>query len=349
MAPLTRGRAGTSRVANAHMAEYYSQRASAGLIISEATAISEEGYGWFGSPGIYTKEHAEGWKLSTDAVHAKGGVIFAQLWHMGRQAHSSFNSRGRTVSASAIKIPGGGKIRDVNQKDSLYEVPHALTVEEIKATINDYRNSALVAKEAGFDGVELHGANGYLIDQFLQSVSNQRTDAYGGSIENRIRFLLEVVESVTQVFSPDRVGVRLGPNGVYGGMGGEDNHELFIEVAKKLNSYGLAYLHVMDGLGFGFHNKCAPVTLYDMKKHFNGPIIGNVGFTKETAEGAIRSGACDFVAFGRPYISNPDLVERFKNNWPLEPTAPMNVWYGRDSDPENCLEGYTTYKPYEKN
>ena len=347
MAPLTRGRAGDTRVPNKHMAEYYSQRASAGLIISEATAISDEGYGWYGSPGIYTSEHAEGWKLSVDAVHAKGSKMYAQLWHMGRQAHSSFNKNHRIVAPSAIKVSESGKVRGSNQQEGPYELPHALSEEEIHATVNDYQNSARIAKEAGFDGVEVHGANGYLIDQFLQSCSNTRTDKYGGSIENRMRFLVEIIESVIKVYPADRVGVRLSPNGVHGGMGSEDNFDTFVAVAKKLNTYGLAYLHLMDGLGFGFHNKCQPVTLFDMKKHFDGSIIGNVGFTKETAEGALRTGACDMIAFGRPYISNPDLVERFKNDWPLEPQAPMSGWYGRFADPEKCLEGYTTFKPYQ--
>ena len=347
LAPLTRGRAGTSRIANKHIAEYYAQRASAGLIVTEATAISDQGYGWYATPGIYTQEQAEGWKLSTEAVHAKGGKIFAQLWHMGRQAHSSFNSKGRIVAPSAIKVPGDGHVRDVNQQEAAFEVPHALTIEEIAETVADFKHAAEIAKEAGFDGVELHGANGYLIDTFLQSSTNTRTDDYGGSIENRLRFLLEVLDAVKEVFPADRIGVRISPNGVYGGMGSADNFDTFTALAKALQPYHLAYLHVMDGMNFGFHQLCRPVTLFDIKRHFDGPLIGNITYTKDTAEGAIRSGAADLIAFGRPYISNPDLVERFQNNWPLEADAPYSAWYGRTPDGGDSLEGYTTYKPYQ--
>ncbi len=347
MAPLTRGRAGTSRIANKHIAEYYAQRASAGLIITEGTAISEDGYGWYATPGIYTQEQANGWKLSTEAVHAKGGKIFAQLWHTGRQAHSSFNSKGRIFAPSAIKVPGDGHTRDANQNEASYEVPHALTIEEIAETVADYKRAAGFAKDAGFDGVEIHGANGYLVDTFLQSATNTRTDAYGGSVENRIRFLVEIVEAIKDVYSSDRIGVRLSPNGVFGGMGSADNFETFTAVAKTLKPYNLGYIHLMDGMNFGFHKLCRPVTLFDIKRHFDGPVIGNITFTKDTAEGALRSGAADMIAFGRPYITNPDLVERFQNDWPLTPDAPYSAWYGRTPNAEDSLEGYTTWKPHQ--
>lgn len=344
MAPLTRGRTGKSRIANKYMAEYYSQRASAGLIISEATAISEMGYGWFGSPGIYTAAHCEGWKQVLDAVHEKAGRMFCQLWHMGRQSHSSFNSRGFVLAPSATRFTGKGTIRDINQNECAYEIPKEMTLIDIKETIEDYGKAAAFAKEAGFDGVEIHAANGYLIDLFLQSSTNKRSDAYGGSVENRLRFLVQVIDSVKQAFPADRIGVKFSPNGTFGGMGSADNRETFLKTAEALNGSGLAYLHVMDGLGFGFHRLCEPVTLFDMKRRFDGPIIGNITFNKDTAEGAIRTGAADLVAFGRPFMSNPDLVERFSNNWPLEPEAPYKHWYGRSSKPEECLEGYTTYK-----
>jgi 2,4-dienoyl-CoA reductase-like NADH-dependent reductase (Old Yellow Enzyme family) len=329
------------------MAEYYSQRASAGLIISEATAVSEIGYGWFGAPGIYTNEQAQGWKLSVDAVHENGGKIFAQLWHMGRQAHSSFNSRGKILSPSAILVTGKGTIRDKDQNECAYEAPVAMTLDEIAETVEDYGKAASFAQQAGFDGVEIHGANGYLIDTFLQSSTNKRTDAYGGSVENRMRFLIDVIQRVKQVYPADRIGVRLSPNGVFGGMGSHDNDVTFPTVAAALREFGLAYLHVMDGLNFGFHNLCKPVTLFDMKKGFQGPMMGNITYTKDTAEGAIRSGAADLIAFGRPFISNPDLVERFRNKWPLEPDAPYAAWYGRSANPQECLEGYTTYKKHQ--
>jgi len=348
MAPLTRGRAGLSRKANKYMAEYYEMRASAGLIIGEATAVSEQGYGWFGSAGLYTEEHAHGWKIVTDAVHAKGGKMFAQLWHMGRQAHSSFHSKPEIVAPSAISV-GGGHTRDINHNESEYELPRALETEEIPGVVVDYIESARLAKLAGFDGVEVHGANGYLIDEFLQSSTNQRTDRYGGSFENRFRILKEIVEGIAAAghFPYNRIGVRISPNGVFGGMGSADNFEMFTYVAAQLNTYGLAYLHVMDGLGFGFHNLGKAITAFDIKKVFNGPVMVNVGLTKDSAEGIIRSGAADLTAFGRPYLSNPDLVERFQNNWPIVESAPYPDWYGGLSNPEECLDGYLTYKPYE--
>jgi len=349
MAPLTRGRGGLSRKANKYMAEYYAMRASAGLIVSEATAISEQGYGWYGSVGLYTKEQAECWKPVVEAVHAKGGKIFAQLWHMGRQAHSSFHdSKPEVVAPSAIVVPGG-HVRDVHQQEVPFEMPRALETEEIPGIVADYVESARLAKLAGFDGVEVHSANGYLIDVFLQSSTNLRTDRYGGSFENRFRILKEVVEGIAAAehFPYSRIGVRISPNGVFGGMGSADNFDMFTYVATQLNAYGLSYLHVMDGLGFGFHNLCKAVTVFDLKKVFDGPIMVNVGLTKDSAEGMLRSGACDLAAFGRPYLSNPDLVERFQNNWPVAESAPYGDWYGRFPTPEECLDGYLTYKPYE--
>lgn len=347
MAPLTRGRGGLSRTANKYMAEYYAMRASAGLIVSEATAISEQGYGWYGSVGLYTEEQADCWKPVVDAIHVKGGKVFAQLWHMGRQAHSSFHSKPEIVAPSAIAVPSG-HLRDVNHQEVPYEMPRALETEEIPGIVADYVESARLAKLAGFDGVEVHSANGYLLDVFLQSSTNLRTDHYGGSFENRFRFLKEVVEGIAAAghYPYNRIGVRISPNGVFGGVGSADNFDMFTYVAGQLNTYGLAYLHVMDGLGFGFHGLCKVVTVFDLKKVFDGPIMSNVGLTKESAEGMLRSGACDLAAFGRPYLGNPDLVERFQNNWPLA-EASYGDWYGHFPTPEECLDGYLTYKPYE--
>jgi N-ethylmaleimide reductase len=347
MAPMTRGRADpVTRIPNDDMRIYYEQRAGAGLIITEATAVSPQGHGWYGAPGCYTEEQAAAWKIITDAVHAKEGKIFLQLWHMGRQSHSSFHATNEIVSASAIKIPGDGHVRDKDYNKVPFETPRALNTEEVKQVVLDYQNCARLAKQAGFDGVEIHGANGYLIDQFLQTCSNERTDEYGGSRENRMRFLIEVVEAILREFPSDRVGLRLSPNGAYGGMGSEDNDILFPEVASAMKRYELAYLHVMDGLGFGFHAKCKAVTLHDMKKNFEGPIIGNVTYTKDTAEGAIRTGAADLIAFGRLFISNPDLVDRFANNWPLAPDAPYEAWW----EPGNLhlYHGWPAYKPEEE-
>jgi N-ethylmaleimide reductase len=325
LAPLTRSRAGIARQPNPLMAEYYTQRSSAGLIISEATTISEEANGWNESPGIYTDEMIEGWKLTTQAVHANGGVIFLQLWHMGRASHSSFHNGQLSVAPSAIKI--NEKFIHTPLGKQPHETPRALEISEIPRVVADYQRAAERAKAAGFDGVEIHGANGYLIDAFLQSKTNQRTDNYGGNIENRYRFLREVVEAVSTIWPANRVGVRLSPNGVFNDMGSPDYREQFTYVASQLDGFGLAYLHVMDGLAFGFHSLGEPMTLAEFREVFHGPLIGNCGYTQETAEQAIAQGHADLIAFGRPFISNPDLVERFKNSWPLAEPAPMSDWY----------------------
>ena len=287
----------------------------AGLLITEATTISEEANGWNESPGIYTDEMTEGWKHTVNAVHDKGGVIFLQLWHLGRSSHSSFHDGKPAVAPSAIKI-NEPYIHTPTGKQP-HEVPRALETDEIPRVVDDYRQAAERAKAAGFDGVEVHSANGYLIDTFLQSKTNHRTDQYGGSVENRYRFLKEVVEGVTSVWPANRVGVRLSPNGSFNDMGSPDYREQFTFVASQLDRFGLAYLHVMDGLAFGFHELGEPMTLADFRKVFHGPLMGNCGYTQETAEKAIAEGHADLIAFGRPFISNPDLVQRFKNGWPL--------------------------------
>ncbi|OWY97365.1 12-oxophytodienoate reductase, partial [Phytophthora megakarya] len=244
--PLSRGRANADRVPSENNELYYEQRAGAGLIISEGTGVSEQGYGWYHAAACYTDAHVEGWKRVTDRVHKKGGKIFMQLWHMGRQSHSSFNKKGEVVSASALRCESG-HTRDANYNVASLETPRALKTEEIAGVVEDYRKSAELAKQAGFDGVELHGANGYLIDQFLQSVSNHRTDKYGGSFENRARFLLKLVEAVKTVFPSYRIGVRLAPNGGFGGMGSEDNFEMFTYTMEQLSKHNLGYLAVLDG------------------------------------------------------------------------------------------------------
>jgi 2,4-dienoyl-CoA reductase-like NADH-dependent reductase (Old Yellow Enzyme family) len=325
MAPLTRGRAGKERIPNATMAEYYVQRASAGLIIAEATTISEQANGWLESPGVYTDAMQEGWKRVTSAVHAAGGRIFLQLWHMGRASHSDFHGGSLPVSASAVRIDGDGILTPLGKKP--YETPRALETWEIAAVVADYRRAAARARAAGFDGVEIHAANGYLIDQFLQSKTNLRTDDYGGSIEKRARFLRQVVEAVSAEWPANRVGVRISPNGVFNDMGSPNFREQFTHVATLLDGYGLAYLHVVDGLAFGFHTLGEPMTLGEFRRVFRGPLMGNCGYTQEAAEQALAAGMADLVAFGRPYISNPDLVERFRNGWPLAAPADMSAWY----------------------
>ena len=335
MAPLTRARAGVERMANEMMAEYYTQRASAGLIIIEATVVSEQGIGWPQSPGIYNDEMAERWKIVVDSVHEAGGRIFLQLWHTGRDFHDG----DLPVAPSAIAIEGDGVHTPSGKKP--YEVPRALETSELPGIVEDYRKAAERAKSAGFDGVEIHSANGYLLDEFLQSKSNHREDQYGGSVENRYRLLGEVVDAVTSVWPNDRVGVRLAPNGSFNDMGSPDYIEQFTYVARQLDQYGLAYLHVMDGTGFGFHELGPAMTLADFRKVFSGTLMGNVGYSRESAEEGIVDGAADLIAFGRPYISNPDLVERFENGWPLAETADMSVWYSHDA------EGYTDFPTYQ--
>ncbi|PSB04427.1 alkene reductase [Merismopedia glauca] len=339
MAPMTRSRAGEERMPNALMAEHYAQRASAGLIITEATVVSQQGIGWLNTPGIYTDEQAEAWKQVVDAVHAQGTPIFLQLWHCGRASHSSFQPNGQLpVAPSAIPIQGEGIYTPIGKQP--HETPRALETEEIAQIVADFRHASQLAKIAGFDGVELHSANGYLLDEFLQSRTNQRSDRYGGSIPNRYRFVREIVEAVLTVWSPNRLGIRLAPNGIYNDMGSEDFRETFLYVAEQLNTYGLAYLHLVDGLAFGFHSYGEPMTLKEFRQVFDGLIMGNCGYTQATAESAIAQGDADLISFGRDFIANPDLVERFTNGWPLSPSAEPQVWYSFDP------EGYTDFPPY---
>jgi 2,4-dienoyl-CoA reductase-like NADH-dependent reductase (Old Yellow Enzyme family) len=336
LSPVTRSRAEAARLANHVMAEYYAQRSSAGLLITEGTTVSEEANGWNESPGIYTDEMTEGWKHTTNAVHEKGAVIFLQLWHTGRASHSSFHDGKPAVAPSAIKI--NEPYIHTPTGEQPVEVPRALEASEIPRIVEDYRRAAKRAKEAGFDGVELHGANGYLIDTFLQSKTNHRADEYGGSIENRYRFLQEVIEGVISVWPAHRVGVHLSPNGSYNDMGSPDFREQFTFVAGQLDRFGLAYLHLIDGLAFGFHNLGAPTTLTDFRQVFHGPLIGNCGYTQQTAEEAIAAENADLISFGRPFISNPDLAERFRNGWPLSGPAPMSDWYSPTGG-----KGYTDF------
>lgn len=336
LAPMTRTRAESDRTPNELMAKYYAQRANAGLVIAEATAIFSEGIAWDGMPGIFTEAHIEGWKKTVDAVHKAGAPIYLQIWHPGRATHRLLNGGTQPVAPSAIKIEGDQTHTPEGKKD--YERPRALETDEVPDLVELFKAAAESAKAAGFDGIEVHAANGYLLDQFLQSKTNHRTDKYGGSIENRTRLLIEVIEAVLTVLPANRVGVRIAPNGAFGDMGSPDYREQFTYVAKGLNTYDLAYLHVMDGLAFGFHEQGEPMTLAEFRAVFDGPIIGNCGYTQETAEAAVASGDADAIAFGRPYISNPDLVERFAAGLPLAEDAPPQVWYGSGS-----AKGYTDF------
>ncbi|GBG30390.1 12-oxophytodienoate reductase 1 [Hondaea fermentalgiana] len=349
MAPMTRGRATREHVPKPIMGKYYEQRSSAGVLISEGVGISQQGLGWFKAPGIWTDEQTEAWKPVVEAGKTKGAKMFAQLWHMGRQGHSDVMKE-TPVSSAEKPMSSPIPANDHERKDP--ETPHALTPEEIAAVVKDYGNAARNAKKAGFDGIELHGANGYLIDQFNQSVINDRTDEYGGSIENRLRFLREVLDEVLTVFPKERISVRLSPNGAFGEAGSEDNVETFTEAIKHLASKQIGIVHLMDGLGFGFHEKCEPFTaqmareiIRDVQKDdIVTLLLCNVGYTKDTAEELIKTSLDEeapvdvAVAFGRPYISTPDLVERFEKGKELNPDAPHAAWWGTDSE-----EGYTDF------
>ena len=340
MPPMTRGRAGEDRIPNALMAEYYAQRANAGLIITEGTAPSKQGNGWLHAPGIYNKEQTEAWKQVTQAIHDNESYVFVQLWHTGRASHSDFQENNQLpVAPSAIKIEGEAHTADGKKP---YEIPRALDIEEIPGIVEDYRKAAENAKAAGFDGVEIHAANGYLINEFLDSGANQRTDAYGGSLENRYRFLKEIVEAVLTVLPAQQVGVRISPNGSFNSMGAPDYRETFTYVAQQLNRYNLAYLHIMDGLAFGFHEQGEPMQLSEFRQIFDSTIIGNCGYDREQAEAAIASGNADLIAFGRPYISTPDLAIRFAKGLELNPDPNQDTLYTPGP------EGYTDYPTYEE-
>lgn len=339
LAPLTRGRAGDSRVPNDLMVEYYRQRAGAGLLITEATVVSSQGNGWVGSPGIYTQEMTEGWRKVTDAVHSEGSQVVLQLWHTGRASHSDFHGGKLPVSASPVKIEGDSIHTPLGKKD--YEVPHPLTTEEIRDVVADYKQAALNAKAAGFDGIEVHGANGYLINQFLDGRSNQRDDEYGGSIENRFRFFREVLDAVLEVWEADAVGVRISPNGVFNDMGADDYRDTFLYAMAQFESLGLGYVHVMDGLAFGFHERGEPMTLAEFRPLYSGLLMGNCGYTPEQGGARIEAGEADLIAYGRPFITNPDLPERIQNSWPLNDFSDSSHWYGGGA------EGYTDFPAYQ--
>jgi len=327
MAPLTRSRAvGGGRVPNALMAEYYVQRASAGLILSEATAVTPQGVGYADTPGIWSDEQVVGWKVVTDAVHKAGGLIFLQLWHVGRISHPLFLNGELPVAPSAIKPQGHVSIVRPQVE---YVTPRALDLAEIPGIVAAYRKGAENAKLAGFDGVEVHGANGYLLDQFLQSSTNLRTDIYGGSIENRARLMLEVTDACIAVWGASRVGVHLAPRGDSHDLSDADPVATFGYVATALGERGIAFICSRESVG---DNRIGPL----LKKAFGGVYIANEKMDKETAEQVIASGEADAVAFGKWFISNPDLPRRLKDNAPLNPARPESFY-------SSTAEGYTDY------
>ena len=332
MAPLTRMRS-PDGIANELMATYYTQRASAGLIISEASPISSQGIGYPAIPCIYNAEQVEGWKKITSAVHANNGVMFLQLWHVGRISHPDYHNGELPVAPSPIQ-PKGNAITPSGMKP--FVTPHDLSIAEIKEIVQHYRHAAQNALAAGFDGVEIHGANGYLIDQFLRDGSNQRTDEYGGSVENRTRFLLEVTEAVVSVWGAERVGVRLAPSGTFNDMTDSVPEALFIYVLQQLNRFELAYLHVVDALESDIRHGANVVDLAVLRAAYNGILIVCGGYDFERANETIAQGLADAVAFGQLYIANPDLVERFAANAPLNKPDP-STFYGGEA------KGYTDY------
>ena len=343
MAPLTRLRSTQpGDVPNTLNAEYYNQRASeGGLLISEATQISLQGKGYPAAPGIYSAEQVEGWKLVTSAVHSKGGYIFAQLWHVGRTSHTSLHpQQGLPVSSSAI-ASADGKALTASFQPVDFETPRALETSELAGIVDDYRHAAECAKAAGFDGVEIHSANGYLLDQFLENGVNHRTDAYGGSIENRARLTLEAVDAAVEVWGKGRVGIRLSPYGKFGGMSDSDPLALFTYVLEQLSARGIAYVHLIEpragnaGVGAPTDNS-APHAAEIFRKYFKGVLISAGGYTAATAQDAIAAGYADAVAFGRLFIANPDLPERFREG------AELNH-YDRSTFYGGTEKGYTDY------
>ncbi len=334
MAPLTRNRAGPGNVPQVMTAEYYAQRASAGLIITEATQVSPQGVGYPNTPGIHHREQIDGWRRVTDAVHDRGGRIFLQLWHVGRISHPSLQPDGALpVAPSAIK-PAGEAFTHKGPKP--FVTPRALATDEIPGVIQQYRTAAINALEAGFDGVEIHAANGYLLDQFLRDGTNRRTDAYGGSLENRARLLLKVTEAVTGVWGAERVGVRISPVNSFNDMSDSHPELTFGYVTEQLNRFGPAYLHVVES---AFGDSEQPAQGFDarkLRKIFNGAYIANSGYDRDRAAEALASGGADLVAFGAPFIANPDLPERFAMNATLN-TPDQATFYGGDE------RGYTDY------
>jgi N-ethylmaleimide reductase len=334
MAPMTRNRAGAGNVPTLLHAEYYSQRSTGGLIITCATQVALTGVGYPSTPGIHTPEQIKGWKQVTDAVHGKGGRIFLQLWHVGRVSHPSLQPDGQVPIAPSAVRPIGQAFTYEGLQD--FVTPRALEINEIAEVVTQFKAGAENAFAAGFDGVEIHAANGYLIDQFLRDGSNHRTDEYGGSVRNRTRFLLEVAHAVTEVWGSDRVGVRISPVNSFNDMADSDPQATFNHVAEALSGLNLAYLHVMEAIigetlsfdqGFDFTQ---------VRKAFGGTYIANGGYTRERAEKTLDEGSADLVAFGALYLANPDLPERLRQDGPFnEPN--VDTFYGGGA------EGYTDY------
>jgi N-ethylmaleimide reductase len=336
MAPLTRGRATRDHVPTELMKEYYTQRAAAGLIITEATGMSRQGLGWPYAPGIWTAEQMEAWKPITESVHEAGGRIFCQLWHMGRVVHSSFLGGDKPVSASATTAPYKAHTYEGRQP---YDEARPLALDEIPELLDDYARAAGFAAAAGFDGVQLHAANGYLIDQFLRDGTNLRDDDYGGSIENRVRLLRQVTHAIADIVGADRTAVRLSPNGNSQGVNDSDPVPLFVAAAEALAEIGIAFLELREPgpegtFGVSEVDPIAPA----IRKAFDRPLVLNSDYTHGLAEAALEAGQADAISFGRPFISNPDLVRRLETGAELAPDN-KESWYSQGR------EGYVDYPP----
>lgn len=336
MAPLTRSRADDSGNAGQLQATYYGQRASAGLIISEATTISAQGKGYIRTPGIWRDSHIEGWRMTTAAVHDRGGRIFSQLWHVGRISHPDIQPNGELPVAPSAIQPVGQAYTQTGFKPLL--LPRALETEEIPGIVADYAHAAECAMKAGFDGVEIHAANGYLPHQFLSDRTNIRTDAYGGSLENRARFVIDIVRKVTSVVSPKRVGIRLSPLTTFGDITERNPEPLYLYLIEQINPFGLAYIHVVEGDTGVDRHPAGGFDLQKLRRAFNGSYIANNGYDRELAIESLEQGRADLICFGRPYVANPDLVERLRLHAPLADFHAETLYQGGE-------KGYVDYPP----
>ncbi len=336
MAPLTRCRAINGNIPNEIMAKYYEQRAGAGLIIAEGTSPSPNGLGYTNIPGIFNKQQAEKWKLTTNAVHKKGGKIFLQMMHTGRVGHNdNLPEGGKVIGASAIAQ--NGEIKTYSGERKAYPIPYVLSTEEVKDCINEYIESAKLCVEAGFDGVEIHSAHGYLPNQFINATSNQRTDEYGGNIENRCKFVLEIAQKMCKAIGNEKVSIRISPfSYADGGIEEQEIIDTYLYLVKELDKLDLAYLHLSH---MGEPQEVKFQLWKKIRTIYKGTLMLCGDFNKETAEKALQENQCDLVAFGRDFIANPDLVERFKNNWQLAERN-RTEWYG------NGASGYTDYPFY---
>jgi len=334
MAPLTRSRAGAGNVPGQMNATYYAQRASAGLIITEASQVSPTGFGIPFTPGIHSPEQVSGWRQVTDAVHTRGGRIFLQLWHVGRISHPLMQPGGALPTAPSAIAPSGEALTYEGSRP--FVTPRALETDEIPGIVEQFRKGAENALAAGFDGVEIHGANGYLLDQFLRDGTNKRTDQYGGSIENRARLHLEVTKAVVSVWGADRVGMRLSPSSTYNSMHDSDPVATFSYIVDALNHFGIAYLHLIEASAADIRHGGTPIPTSHFRQIFKGTLMTNGGYDREKGDAIIASGGADLVSFGTLFIANPDLSERFRQNAPLnEPD--YSTFYGGDE------KGYTDY------